>query len=123
VLVQEGQPVAANQLLIQLVRAEDLQAAVAAAQMERVASRRALDALYQDNDVLAAQAWQVVTEAQQQVKDARQKLDNLRTRAPQADIDQARANVTILKNRLEDAIEDFKPYENRPEDNVTRAAF
>ena len=123
VMVQEDQQVSADQLLIRLEGAENLQASVAAAQMELVAARRALDDLYKDNDVRSAQAWQVVTQAQQEVKDAQKYLDNLRASAPQADIDQARANVAILKDRLEDAIEDFKPYENKPEDSVTRAAY
>jgi multidrug efflux pump subunit AcrA (membrane-fusion protein) len=123
VLVQEDQSVAASQPLVRLEGAEDLQASVAAAQMELVAARRALDDLYKDKDVQSAQAWQVVVQAQQDVKDAQKKLDNLHSKAPQSDIDQANANVAILKDRLEDAIEDFKPYENKPEDNVTRAAY
>lgn len=123
VLVQEDQPVSADQLLIKLEGAENLQASVAAAQMELVAAQRALDDLHKDNDVLSARAWQEVTQAQQELKDAQRKLDNLRSQAPQADIDQAQANVAILKDRLEDAIEDFKPYENKPDDNVTRAAY
>jgi HlyD family secretion protein len=123
VLVQEDQGVSASQPLIRLEGAENLQASVAAAQMELVAARRALDDLYKDGDVRSAQAWQAITQAQQDVKDAQKNLNNLHSKAPQADIDQARANVAILKDRLEDAIEDFKPYENKPEDNVTRAAY
>jgi multidrug efflux pump subunit AcrA (membrane-fusion protein) len=123
VLVQEDQQVSADQLLVRLEGAENLQASVAAAQLELVAARRAKDDLYKDIDVRSAQAWQAVTQAQQEQKDAQKYLDNLRTSAPQPDIDQARANVAILKDRLEDAIEDFKPYENKPEDNITRAAY
>jgi HlyD family secretion protein len=123
VLVQEDQPVSADQLLIKLEGAENLQAAVAAAQLDLAAARRALDDLYKDHDVHSAQAWQEVTQAQQAVKDAQKKLDNLQTRAPQADIDQAQANLAILKDRLENAVEDFKPYENKPDDNLTRAAY
>jgi multidrug efflux pump subunit AcrA (membrane-fusion protein) len=123
VLVQEDQLVNADQPLIRLEGAENLQASVAAAQMELVAARTALDDLYKDNDVQSAQAWQTIVQAQQDVKDAQKKLDNLHTKALQSDIDQANANVAILKDRLEDAIEDYKPYENKPEDNVTRAAY
>jgi multidrug efflux pump subunit AcrA (membrane-fusion protein) len=123
VLVTEDQLVSADQLLIDLEGAEDLQAAVTAAQMELVAAQRALDDLHKDNDVRSAQAWQAVVQAQQDTKDAQRHLDNLRTQAPQSDIDQASANVAILKDRLEDAIEDFRPYENKPEDNLTRAAY
>ena len=123
VLVQEDQRVSAEQLLINLEGTENLQASVAAAQMELVAAQRALDDLHKDNDVRSAQAWQAVIQAQQDTKDAQKYLDNLRTQAPQSDIDQASANVAILKDRLEDAIEDFKPYENKPEDNLTRAGY
>jgi HlyD family secretion protein len=123
VLVQEDQRVSTEQLLINLEGAENLQASVVAAQMELVAARRALDDLHKDNDVRSAQAWQAVIQVQQDTKDAQKYLDNLRTQAPQSDIDQASANVAILKDRLEDAIEDFKPYENKPEDNLTRAGY
>jgi multidrug efflux pump subunit AcrA (membrane-fusion protein) len=123
VLVHEDQQVSAGQLLVRLEGRENLQASVAAAQLELVAAQRAVDDLHKDNDVRSAQAWQAVIQAQQEQKDAQKYLDNLRTHAPQPDIDQARANVAILKDRLEDAIEDFKPYENKPDDNVTRAAY
>jgi multidrug efflux pump subunit AcrA (membrane-fusion protein) len=123
VLVQEDQQVSAGQLLVRLEGAENLQASVAAAQLELVAAQRAVDDLHKDNDVRSAQAWQAIIQAQQAQKDAQKYLDNLRTNAPQPDIDQARANVAILKDRLEDAIEDFKPYENKPDDNVTRAGY
>lgn len=123
VMVKEDQRVSADQLLINLEGAEDLQATVAATQMELVAAQRAMDDLQKDNDVRSAQAWQAVVQAQQDTKDAQKHLDNLRTQSSQSDIDQASANVAILKDRLEDAIEDFRPYENKPEDNLTRAAY
>jgi multidrug resistance efflux pump len=45
------------------------------------------------------------------------------TTASQADIDAAEANVVLMKDALDKAKEDFKPYENKPEDNLNRAEY
>ena len=37
------------------------------------------------------------------------------------DIDQAESNVVLLKDQLTKAQKNFKPYANKPEDNVVRA--
>jgi multidrug efflux pump subunit AcrA (membrane-fusion protein) len=43
--------------------------------------------------------------------------------ADQADIDAARAAVVLARDRLDKALEDYTPYENKPEDNLVRAAL
>jgi hypothetical protein len=48
---------------------------------------------------------------------------NVELEAKQVDIDQARANLVLARDKLEKTLEDFEPYEDKPEDNLTRAAL
>lgn len=122
-LVSENEAVSAGQPLVRLEGQESLQAAAAAARLEVAAAQYALDQLYKDLDVRAAQAAQAVVEARIEARDAERYLRNLRLGAEQIDIDQARANVAIARKTMEDAQEDFEEYERKPEDNPVRAAF
>lgn len=123
VLVKEDQQVEAGQPLIHLKGTENLTAAVTAAELELASAQKALDDLYKYPEVRQAQAAQDVVEAKQAVEDAQQRLDNLLEQSPQTDIDQAFANVVLARDRLEKIREDYEPYENKPEDNLVRAAL
>ncbi len=152
VLVDEGQAVQAGQILVRLddtlLRAqlkqaqaslalaqanydlvaaglpeEQRQVAIATAELELLNAQQALDALYDNAEVTQAQAQQAVAKARQAVRDAERYLRNLRYPAEQIDIDQARANVAIARDRMEKAQEDFEPYAKKPEDNLVRAVL
>ncbi len=101
---------------------EQKQANIAAAQVEVTAAEQALDELYDKHDIALAQAQKAVAEAKQAVEDAEQRLENYRQSAPQEDIDQAYANMVLARENLDDAIEDFEEHENKPKDNLQRAA-
>jgi HlyD family secretion protein len=122
-LIQEDEQVKPGQILIQLQGAEKLQAAVAAARLEIAAAERDLDDLYKNPELRAASANQAIIDARLAIRDAERRVKNFSTASAQADIDQARAVAAILKDKLEDAIEDYKPYAKKPEDNVTRAGY
>ena len=102
---------------------ENRQAAIAAAQLELVNAQQALDKLYEDVDVARAAAQQAVANGRDAVRDAQERVDNLQVSAPQTDIEQAEANVTLARDELEDAIDDYEPYEDKPETNLTRATY
>jgi len=68
-----------------------------------------------------AQAAQAIADAEQAVEDAERNLRNVQTTASQANIDEAEANVVLLRDALEKAEEDFEPYSGRPEDDLERA--
>jgi len=147
VLVAEGDAVTAGQALVQLEGTEQQQAAVSAAQLELTNAQYALDKLYHDTDLLAAQALQAAEEAERAledlnnlelqqalaekaVADAQKALDTaerrasyLQSSAGQADIDAQKAQVVLAKDTLDKAKEDFEPYANKPEDNLTRANY
>jgi HlyD family secretion protein len=69
------------------------------------------------------QAEQAIATAQENLRDAEQRLNNLQSASPQADIDQARANLVLAANNLEQARQDYEPYADKPEDNLIRATL
>ena len=121
VLVKEDDVVEKGGILIRLIGAEKLQAAIAAANLELVAAQRALDDLYKDPELQLARANQAAVDARLAIRDAERRVKSLSKASSQADIDQARATVTLAKDKLDKLIEDYEPYENKPEDNLTRA--
>jgi HlyD family secretion protein len=147
VLVEKGDAVTAGQVLVKLEGTEQQAAAVSAAALELANAQYALDKLYHDTDILAAQALRSAETAEQAledlnnpelqealalqaVADAQKAVDlterNARyTRSPasQADIDAQKAQVVLARDALDKANEDFEPHANKPEDNITRATF
>jgi HlyD family secretion protein len=143
--VQVGDEVTKDQELANLTQTS-LAQNVILAQADLVNAQKALDDLL-NSPVQQAQALQAVEKAQQALDDANnpelaqasaikaiadaQKLietaeRNLRaaqSTASQSSIDEARANVTLTKDRLDRAQEKYEPYANRPESNVTRATL
>ena len=122
ILVSEDVQVSSGDVLLRLEGEEKLQAMVTAAQAEVVAAQQALDELYRDPEVRSALAAEAVIDAQKAVEDAQHRLNNLGY-SSQTDIDQARANVVLARDKLDKAREDFEPYANKPEDNLIRAAL
>ena len=123
VAVEEDDVVSLGETMVRLEGQEALEAAISAANFELASAEHALEALYKDTELLAAQAHQAMIIAQQEVEDAEQYLVNLQSPAPKVDIDQAKANLLLAKIRLDDTREDFEPYEKKPESNKTRAAL
>jgi multidrug resistance efflux pump len=121
--VEENDPVMAGEPVLRLEGKEDLQAAAATARLEIASAQYDLDQLYKDLDLRLARAEQVLVDARQTLKDAERHEYNVALAAEQADVDQARANLVLARDRMEKAREDFEPYENKPEDNLTRAAL
>ncbi|MGD2159322.1 MAG: biotin/lipoyl-binding protein, partial [Anaerolineales bacterium] len=71
VLVRQGEAVEAGQLLVRLEGEERLQASLSAAQFELTSAQHALDALYKDTDLLAAQALEAKEESEKALEDLR----------------------------------------------------
>ncbi len=147
VLVSEGDAVQAGEVLIRLEGTEQLQAAVSSARFELANAQYGLDILNKDTDLLAAQALQAKDEAEQALKDlqdpelqqahalkaiadakkaiddAQRRLNTLGLPADKADIDAQRSQVVLARDALEKAQDDYKPYEDKPEDNLQRANY
>jgi HlyD family secretion protein len=147
VFVKEGDSVEAGDVLVRLEGTEQQSAAVSAAELELANAQFALDALYKDTDLMAAQALRSAEDAeraledlnnqelqialaQQAIADAQKAIDStersvryLQSTASQADIDAQKAQVVLARDALDKAKEDFEPYANKPEDNLTRANY
>ncbi|MBL6965757.1 MAG: efflux RND transporter periplasmic adaptor subunit [Anaerolineales bacterium] len=123
VLAGEDDIVIAGQILVRLEGTETLEAAIAATRFEVVSAQQALDALYDDPELAQAKAQQSIADAELAIEDAERRINNLHRIAVQADIDQAYANMILAKDKLDKAQEDYEPYEDKAEDNLTRANY
>ncbi|KAA3647277.1 MAG: HlyD family efflux transporter periplasmic adaptor subunit [Chloroflexi bacterium] len=140
VFVQEGDAVEAGQELVLFdgellaVQLAEAQAGLTVAQasydqlaatseIEILAAQQAIDDLYKHADVALAEAQQEVANAQDLVRDSERRVTNLIVGSRRTDIDTAHANVVLLEDQLEDALEDFEDYADKPETNLTRARY
>jgi HlyD family secretion protein len=147
VLVGKGDAVSAGQVLVQLEGTEQQAAAVSATALELANAQYALDTLYKDTDLLAAQALrsaetaekaledlnnpelqqalalQAVADAQKAVDTTERNARYTQSTASQADIDAQKAQVVMARDALDKANDDFEPHANKSEDNLTRAHF
>jgi multidrug efflux pump subunit AcrA (membrane-fusion protein) len=147
VFVAEGDVVAEGEVLLQIKGGEQARAAIAAAQLELIGAQNALQDLHDNaplvsaaalklagdtedaledllsSDLREAAALQAVAEAQKLVEDTDRVYQYTISTADQADIDLARAQVALAKDALDKAIEDYEPYEDKPEDNLIRASL
>ena len=102
---------------------EERQTAVTTARLEMLAAQQALEQLYDLANLSAAQTLREIALATRAIDNATDHQVNLISPADQADIDSAQAALVLAKDRLDKAREDFEPYENKPEDNLIRAAL
>lgn len=143
VFVQAGDRATAGQVLAEIEQTS-LPQQIILAQADLVSAQRALDDLM-NSGLQPARALQAVEDAQQALDDllnpelqqalalqkiadakktvelAERRLSNLRSIAGQADIDAAKAQVVLAQSALDRAKDQFEPYANKPEDNLTRA--
>ncbi len=121
--VSEDEAVEAGQMLIRLQGKEQLEAAIAAARYELAAAEHALEKLYEDPELMVAGSNQAIVDARLAIRDAERRVRNLNTPSSEANIEQAMATMIMAKDKLDKAKEDYEPYENKPEDNLTRAGL
>ena len=137
ILVDEGDLVRAGDVIARLGDREQLEAAVvgselevssaeleiASAELELLNAQQALDTIHENWPDAATAAQQALTDARQAVHDTERRLRNIQTTASKVDIDSARSTVVLAEDALDKAKEDFKPYENKPLSNLTRAVL
>jgi multidrug resistance efflux pump len=123
VLYEEGEVVSDGDVIAILGNREQLEVAVANAELEKLSAEQALDALYESAEVNTALALQAITDGQDARRDAERYINNLNAGSRQTDIDSSKADLVFLKDALDNAREDYQPYENKDEDNLKRATF
>ena len=126
---------------------EERQAAIAFAQLELASAQYALDQLYENHNLVAAETLQAkkdaeealedllnpdlqqalaakaIADAKKEIKDAEKRLNIVKSVGQQKDIDAAWAQVVLTKKTLEDAQKEYNKWANRSEFSVNRATY
>jgi multidrug resistance efflux pump len=113
VLVKEGDLVKAGQVVARLSNGEQADSAVAAAELEHVNARQALDTLDKTAGVDKAKVERAVADAIQSVRDSTYKLDNFTTPSNQAGLS-AFAALEKMGIALDAARKAFDPFKYAP---------
>lgn len=135
------------QLIAAQPLAEQRQVAITSAQLNLLSAQQALNDMVDNADLARANIQQALEDAEQALEDlldpdlqqairleaialtqkkvdeAEKRVRNLKNTASQADIDAANSAVVLTLDALDKAEDDFKPYEDKPEDNLNRALY
>ncbi len=118
-----GDQVHSGDMLADLVQTS-LPQSVIMAQNDLVSAQNALGDVNDAYTPLAlADAQKTIADTQDRVEAAERTLRNYQTPAPQTDVDQAYADMLLARDELDKARDNYEPYANKPEDNLTRANF
>jgi multidrug resistance efflux pump len=123
VLVKEGDLVKIGDVLARLGNREQIEATIASSQVELLAAQQALEKLMDDLPQDQTEALQGLNEARDALRDAERNLARFDLPAEPLDLEIARANVALAKKALDKAEKDYKPYKNKPETDLRRAAY
>jgi HlyD family secretion protein len=123
ILVHKGDQVTQGQVLAHLGDNQQVEAGLAAAQLELTSAQQAYDTLVRTADLARAQAWQAYLNAHSASAAAQLVWDKLDQTTIQTDIDNAQADVTSRNTDVENAQKDLAKYSNLPADNSTRKTY
>jgi HlyD family secretion protein len=91
------------------------------AKLEVLNAQNDLDSVYDTWEMDVALALQAIAEAKQDVEDMEVEYNRVFLTANQAYIDSSYADMLLAEEALEKAEENYEPYANKPDDNLTRA--
>lgn len=109
VLVEEGDLVASDQILLQLKGKEDLQASITAAEYELTLAQQALDELYENNAIERVSALNDAADAYEALRQAEYNAYYFDVPSNQEDFDMFEGAVAMREN-LAQAREEYEPY-------------
>jgi multidrug resistance efflux pump len=112
ILAQEGQ-VEAEAVILRLGDREQYQADLAAAELELLNAKQALDDLHMNAGLELALSRKALAETNEELVDAEDEYENLSRPFPQADLERARASVILAEKRVQKAEEDLALHEQR----------
>ena len=119
VLVKEGDPVKAGDVLARLGDRTPKEASVANAELELLNAQQALDKLADQAATASVEALRRIVEATREVRDARYQLDNYTPPASLAGLDPFDA-VDVMKKNLDNAQAAYEPFKSLPESDSNR---
>jgi RND family efflux transporter MFP subunit len=108
----------AQQALDEIYSSAEMDAATALQSVE--SAEQALEDLF-NVDLREAQALQAIVEAEESVAEAQRAYNGVRSTASHSAIEAAYAELVLALDKLDDAKDKFKPYSNKPDDNLTKA--
>ncbi len=123
VLVHIGDQVSQGQVLVRLGDRQQVEAALAGAQAQKVTAQQTYDLLVRTAALGSAQAWQAYMNAQKAVAAAQLAWDKLDLNKIQTDIDNAQADVASRQIDLNKAQANFDKYSDLPASNPTRISY
>jgi multidrug efflux pump subunit AcrA (membrane-fusion protein) len=112
VLVKQGDQVTEGQILARLGDREQVEASIAAAQLQVENAQKALDDLNKNASTVSAANWQALLDANQNVNDAEAAWDAIDTDEYQQKVDDAEVKVSDAKTTLDDAQTEFDKVSN-----------
>jgi len=119
IMVREGDQVKAGHVLLRLKGKEDLQAAISAAQAEKITAEKALSDLYDNVDEKRTAALKEISSATKEVRDAQYQMDNFTMSQLFAGLSVTQALSVTLK-KLDKARLAFEPYKYYPSGDKIR---
>ncbi|OQY32880.1 MAG: hypothetical protein B6I38_04115 [Anaerolineaceae bacterium 4572_5.1] len=120
ILVEEGEMVVKDQVIIRLADREQTEASLRAAELELTTAQQAYDDFVRTGELATANAWQNYMDAQIARADAEREWEKLNTDDLEDDVDDARANLSDREEDLQDAQDDWDKYKDLDEDNTKR---
>jgi len=119
VYVEEGDSVKKGDIVASLGNREEIEAGIAAAEAELLSVQQALQDLYDNAEILRANALRSIAEAEKVLRDAQYTVDNFTV--PQDQIEYtATEGIIVTRQKLDEARAAFEPYKYYPSGDSTR---
>jgi HlyD family secretion protein len=122
IMVDEGEKVTQDQILMRLGNSEGAEAAILTAELELARARQELDDFTRTSDLALAQAWQAYQDAQTLRGEAEQDWEDLDLDTLEDRVDDARIEVRDRQSDLDDALEEWDKYQDVDQENYARKA-
>jgi multidrug efflux pump subunit AcrA (membrane-fusion protein) len=122
ILVEEGDQVVEDQVLMHLADPEEAEATLLAAELELIAAQQDFDHFLRTADLAEAQAWQAYQQAQILRAELEEDWEDLNLDFLEDEVDDALIEVRDREDELEDAQEEWEDYQDVDEDNFSRRA-
>ncbi len=120
ILVEEGEMVSKDQVIIRLADREQAEASLRAAELALTSAKQAYDDFVRAGGLAAADAWQAFLNAQIVRAAAEREWEKLNIDDLEEDIDDARADVNDREEDLQDVLDELAKYEDLDVDNTKR---
>lgn len=120
ILVEEGQRVTPDQVLLELGDRQNAEASLRAAELELKQAEQDMEDFTRTADLSTAEAWQAYLQAQVRRAEAEREWEDLDLDQLEDDVDEAQGEVNELEDELEEAREEFEIYQDLDEENADR---